>query len=648
VELNPGYVEAHNNLGAACKDLGRVDEAIACYRRALELKPAYVEAHWNLAFALLLAGDWQHGWPEYEWRWQRKEWSPRRFPQPMWDGASLAGKTILLHAEQGLGDTIQFIRYASIVKRHGAAVLVECPKPLLGVLEGCPGVDQWIAQRDGLPAFDVHAPLLSLPGILKTTVENIPAEIPYLFARPALIDRWRQALIDLDGFKIGIAWQGNPKYGDDRVRSIPLRCFAPLAQIPGVRLVSLQKGAGSEQLAEARDLFPVADFGDQLDQSGPFLDTAALMKNLDLVIAADTAAAHLAGALGVPVWLALPFMPEWRWLLDRSDTPWYPSMRLFRQKERGNWGGVFDEIHNALRERLSSREPAKHVAEDPAARVAESVAVAGKSLLDSGHIRLKRCRYGPMLYLVSDQYIGQSLDRYGEFSEGEACLFRQLIRPGWTILEIGANLGAHTIPLAKATGPQGVVHAFEPQRIVFQILCANVALNALSNVYTHHAAVGREAATIGVPKLDYTVLQNFGGVSLGARSEGEVVPVMTVDSLSLPACHMIKVDVEGMEGEVIAGAEQTIRRFRPVLYVENDREEKSTALIRQLLALDYRLYWHLPPLFNSQNYFGVAKNVFGRIVSANMLGFHRSLSQDISGLREITRPEDRWHRPVGT
>ena len=269
------------------------------------------------------------------------------------------------------------------------------------------------------------------------------------------------------------------------------------------------------------------------------------------------------------------------------------------------------------------------------------------SLLDNGRIRLKLCRNGPMLYLVTDQYVGQSLDRYGEFSQGEADLFGQLIRPGWTILEIGANLGAHTVLLAKAAGPLGVVHAFEPQRTVFQILCANVALNALDNVYAHHAAVGRAAATIHVPRLNYAAFQNFGGLSLGGYSEGDCVPVITADSLQLPACHMLKIDVEGMEGDVIAGAEQTLRRFAPALYVENDRQEKSAALIEQLLALDYRLYWHLPPLFNPQNYFGNEENVFGNMVSANMLGLHASVSQNVTGFREITSPNDTWSSTSG-
>ena len=214
-------------------------------------------------------------------------------------------------------------------------------------------------------------------------------------------------------------------------------------------------------------------------------------------------------------------------------------------------------------------------------------------VIANGHVRLKHCRHGTMIYLASDRYVGQSLDRYGQFSEGEAHLLQHLVKPGNTIVEVGANIGAHTIALAKATGPGGVVHAFEPQRIIHQILCGNVALNALSNVYTYHAAVGRKSSSIMVPKLNYAATNNFGGISLGSCVAGEQVPIVTIDSYNLSSCHLIKIDVEGMEGDVVAGAEDTIRRCRPLLYVENDRKEKSQALIQQIAALGYRLYWHL-------------------------------------------------------
>ena len=358
LELKPDYVEPHNNLGIAFQDQGKLDEAVACCRRALELQPDFAEAHWNRSLLWLLCGNFAAGWPEYEWRWRRKDCPQRRFTQPLWDGHLLRGKTILLHAEQGLGDTIQFVRYATLVRQHAARVVVECQPPLLRLLAGCPGIDQLLGAGEELPAFDVHAPLMSLPRICKTTLENIPAGVPYVFPAPALVAQWRERLRAIDGFTIGIGWQGNPKYPGDRSRSIPLRHFADLVKIPGVCLVSLQKGAGREQLAAIRGACRIVDLAAELDeQAGAFMDTAAVMKNLDLVITSDTALAHLAGAIGVPVWVALPLVPDWRWLLDRGDSPWYPTMRLFRQRRWGDWQGVFQRIQTALREQMAGLAP---------------------------------------------------------------------------------------------------------------------------------------------------------------------------------------------------------------------------------------------------------------------------------------------------
>ena len=348
--LKPEHAEAYNNLGNALKEQGHFDEAVRCIQRAIELKPDYAEARLNLSFVRLLRGDFERGWPDFESRWQLKGVNPRRCSQPQWDGGSLQGKTILLHAEQGLGDSIQFVRYASLVKARGATIVLECQRPLLALLECCP-VDQVHAAGTELPTFDVHAPLMSLPGIFRTDLNTIPADVPYLSVDPSIVEQWRSKLSPYDGFKIGIAWQGNPKHGRDRWRSFPLSSLARLAQIPGVRLISLQKGAGTEQLAEVRDSFSVVDLAEILDPNvDAMLETAAVMKNLDLVISCDSAVAHLAGALGVPVWIALPKVPDWRWQLERTDSPWYPTMRLYRQHERAHWEPVFAEMERSLRE----------------------------------------------------------------------------------------------------------------------------------------------------------------------------------------------------------------------------------------------------------------------------------------------------------
>jgi tetratricopeptide (TPR) repeat protein len=352
--INPGYAAAHNNLGVGLREQEKPGEAVSSFKKALAVNPNFADAHMNLGITLLQAGDFEAGWQHYEWRWQTKSktYQPRNFSQPAWDGGPLEGRTLLIYAEQGLGDTLQFSRYAPLVKRRGGRVVFECQKPLRALLGSCPGIDQLVAKGDDLPPFDCHVPLLSLPRLLGTRADNVPADVPYLSARDGLVRSWRDRLSDCAGFKIGICWQGSPSYGGDRQRSIALAEFAALAAVPGVSLISLQKGVGEDLLAAAG--FPVKYLGADFDEAhGAFIDTAAVIKNLDLVVAADTAVAHLAGAMGAPVWLALARVPDWRWLLDREDSPWYPTVRLFRQDSAGEWGPVFRRMAAALRERLA-------------------------------------------------------------------------------------------------------------------------------------------------------------------------------------------------------------------------------------------------------------------------------------------------------
>jgi FkbM family methyltransferase len=254
-------------------------------------------------------------------------------------------------------------------------------------------------------------------------------------------------------------------------------------------------------------------------------------------------------------------------------------------------------------------------------------------------LAIRRCRHGTMMYLRQDRYIGRSFTEYGEYSEGEIDLFRQCLGPGDVALDIGANLGAHTIPIARLVGPTGFVFAFEPQRVLFNILCGNVALNELVNVKAFPFALGREPGQTRVMPLDYGGPNNFGGVSLGGE-QGEVVPVAPLDQVGLPKARLIKIDVEGMELEVLLGAKALLARDRPFLYVENDRLEKSEALAAQLLADGYRMWWHVPPLFNPRNFRGNGGNVFGGIRSFNMLCLPRETPAQLEGFQEITKPQD--------
>jgi ADP-heptose:LPS heptosyltransferase len=359
------------NTAYTLKKLGRVDTALLFYDAALAQDQEYAEAHFSRSLARLAVGNWQEGWPEYEWRWNRPGYpEARQFQQPLWDGSDLHGKTIYLHAEQGLGDTFQFIRYAKILKEeYGARVIVSVQKPLVTLIKLCSYIDEVFPLFEHPTNFDTHAPLMSLPYILKTTIEKTPAEIPYLYADQTLVEEWKQKLAHDKNFKVGICWNGNSHYQSAALRAvvaakcIPLKEFARFGSIEGVSIYSLQKETGMNQLDSLPENFKLHTFGDELDNAhGRFMDTAAIMKNLDLVISIDTSTAHLAAALGTPVWIFIPTPPDWRWMLDSETTPWYPqNMRLFRQPTIGDWESALQKVEEELKKTVAAHKQSKTI-----------------------------------------------------------------------------------------------------------------------------------------------------------------------------------------------------------------------------------------------------------------------------------------------
>ena len=347
LSVTPDYLTAHNNLGVVLDAQGRREEAVVVYRHLLEIDTDYADGHWNLSVALLATGDYAEGWREFEWRFRKSNPVPSRpFSAPIWDGSDLAGKTILLHAEQGFGDTIQFVRYVPLVVQRGGNVIIECQtqilERLLSSLDGITGV---IVAGEPLPHFDCHLPMMSLPLVFGTTVETIPCQIPYLAAERRDREKWQLRLGASGRFKVGFVWHAKQSQLLNRKRSCPLKFFSPLWIIEGVEFYTLQIGAGAEQLDDFAVSHEIIDLtGDIHD----FADTAAFIANLDLVITIDTAVAHLAGALGARTWVVLPYTAEWRWLCRREESPWYPTMRLFRQPSQGDWPSVMDHVAVAL------------------------------------------------------------------------------------------------------------------------------------------------------------------------------------------------------------------------------------------------------------------------------------------------------------
>ena len=354
IALKADYKEAYNNLALAYKNRGELEIATACFTRALAIDADFAEAHWNRSFTYLLRGELEKGWDDFEWRFRQPKWKslyPFRLSGPRWDGSKSPHLRLLVHDEQGLGDTLQFVRYLPMVKERVGTVIFETRRSLIPLLAGFPGIDEIIERSaDGAPKadYDAYVALMSLPWLFRTKPSNIPDRIPYLKAPEDKMLAWKNR-IGGPGLKIGVVWAGRPEHTNDHNRSCRLDQFAALADLPGLQWYSLQKGPAEAQLDDWRSMSPIENLGTAFDD---FTDTAGAIANLELVITVDTSVAHLAGAMGAPVWVLLPYIPDWRWMMRRQDSPWYPTMRLFRQPEQGDWHSVFSQTRCALQQML--------------------------------------------------------------------------------------------------------------------------------------------------------------------------------------------------------------------------------------------------------------------------------------------------------
>ncbi|HVT89562.1 MAG TPA: tetratricopeptide repeat protein, partial [Tepidisphaeraceae bacterium] len=352
IELEPNFIDPHVNLGLALTDLGRHDEALAAYEQALKVDPDCVSTRANRAIVHLLRGNLEQGFEDYHFRWKLEDFIKisKDRPAPRWEGQDLNGRKILLWHEQGFGDTIQFIRYAKLLAQQGATVIAEVQPELVSLLKNVEGVSQLITRKETPPQVDYHAPMLSLPPIFKTQPDNIPSEHAYIHPDPKLVEQWRARVAPYSGFRVGIVWCGNPFLRLDYERSVTPAQFLPIAQIDGVNLFSLQLGPGSEQ--GQRVPFQLIDLTSNIRN---FADTAAFLAHMDLTIAVDTAVLHLSAAMGRPTWGLIQRWPDWRWQLDREDSPWYPTLRLFRQTDYRAWPPVFERVATELEKLLATR-----------------------------------------------------------------------------------------------------------------------------------------------------------------------------------------------------------------------------------------------------------------------------------------------------
>ena len=351
VNLDPSADTAFYNLGIIAQKHGSHTEALQFFDQALQAKPQTALTHTARAFSLLMMGRFQEGWPAYEWRWHLPNNAPRICAQPRWDGSNPKGKRLYLYTEQGFGDALMFVRYVKPVRQQGAIVILECKPEMFRLFQGANLADELVARahEDETPptfAFDQHLPLLNVPVFFTTSLQTIPSEVPYLYPDPDLKAQWRERLKSLKGLRVALSWSGNPEISVNHDRACTFQAFQPLLQVPGISFVSVQKGAPAQQWRESQAVVEMLDLDPQLTD---FAETAAVLANVDLLISTDTAVVHLAGALGIPVWTVLHTASEWRWMQHRLDSPWYPSMRLFRQTTPGDWREVIGRIEETLR-----------------------------------------------------------------------------------------------------------------------------------------------------------------------------------------------------------------------------------------------------------------------------------------------------------
>ena len=598
--------------------VGRSKEALDLLRKNLGRRPA-VEGYRGYGELLLAQGQLKEGWHHYESRWLLAPLVSARFHslRPVWNGQDLRGRTILLRFEQGVGDVVQFLRYAPYVKALGATVLVGKFDELA---HGFEGIDRVIGDDTPAAAYDYYIHLLSLPRIFGTEVDTIPAAVPYLHAEPGRVARWGERLAGAGLRQVGLVWAGNPAHARDRYRSLTLDALTPLWDVPGVRFVLLQKGVAAEQAQRLPVGVEVVNLGPELED---FSDTAAVISQLDLVICVDTAVAHLAGALGKPVWVLLPQPADWRWMEEREDSPWYPTMRLFRQRQRGEWDEVIARVKGALQERVQERATGVWGGDEFPPKVPSGPLLPVVTLprQAAGHrpgfSAVAECRHGILQYLPDEALVGDSIGWYGEYLQVQMDLLARLIRSGVTVLEVEAGVGAHSLALAAMLGPQGHLFLYESRAVVRRILQQNLAANRITNVTLMRRALGGTAEAVA---------------DAGSPADGNASMTVTetVDELQLERLDWFKINDGSSALDLLAGAVQTLWRLRPLLFIAVADAAMLAALATRAKEFGYRCWRMETAYFNPQNFNRRDSDIFSGRMALALLAIPEEIEANIT------------------
>lgn len=610
-------VAAFLGLAASLRDAGRFAEALSTLEPNLQrLRGA--DAQLLYGHMLLAVGRLPEGWHHSEFRWMTEHFLARRprYARPVWSGQDVQGKTLLLRAEQGMGDTIQFSRYAALVKALGATVHVAVPSELVTLARGIAGVDRvfTIHADEAASDFDYYVPLLSLPRVFGTQLETIPADVPYVAADPVRVAHWAARLrSDGRSLRVGLVWGGNPLNAEDRFRSLPLQALAPLAGIAGVRFYALQKGPREREAAAPPAGLDLVNLAPEL---ADFADTAAAISQLDLVISVCTSVAHLAGALGKPLWVMLHHAADWRWLTERSDSPWYPTATLFRQTRRGEWDDVVERVKASLEAWTGRTTPDApiHVRTVPGAlpRFKRPREAPG---FRAGFSAVAETRFGIVEYLPDAGDLGDSIGWYGEWRQLELEQLIPMIRKGATVVEVGSGIGAHVLALAAVLGEAGHVIACESDPLLRRILRANVAANRAYGVTIMPRRLGAAS------RVDAE-----GSCEAGAASDA----AETLDDLWLDRLDWLKVNADAALPELLDGARETLWRLRPCLHVGGTSANALTPWATGLGDFGYRCWRFETPLFNPANFNRRADSLFAGRNAHAMLAIPEEIDVELA------------------
>lgn len=656
-KLAPNNPDVYNNLGNILQRLDRFEDARRCFDQALTLKPDFITAlqnrgaanfwageseralseyavcaeaakdptefYFQLGMMQLRAGNFEQGWPLMENRLRRPHYAALAKASPQWRGEKLSGKRLLVICEQGLGDTIQFVRYLPMLRERCEAktLVFACQKALHKLLRRVPGVDQWCALEDALPEADAHVFLMSLPFYLGISDQNVGGAGPYLQAELARIGYWREWLDGQEGkVNIALAWRGNPAHNADARRSFSILDMAPLGQLRDVSLIPLLKDICDREIDTATPWFELACPGPELDDDGAFLDTAALISSVDLLITCDTSLAHLAGALGRPVWLVIGPVADWRWGSEGDDCYWYPSIHIFRRRHGQTWRELFAVIAEKL--------------------VADGV-VAGwrkpaEYLLSTlGRQCIRRYQGGLLLYRAEDE-CAEAVSCVGQYLPEQDLVLKQLLQPGNTVVEVGAGMGVLSLTLAGYVGGTGRVFAFEADTRNVRLLSANLGLNHLDHVHVVQAVVGSgEAAAVPLPGG-----REPGLVRLLPELDGErpTIAMTAIDQLSLKRCDLVVISrLVDQPERVLTGALLSLKRYRPKIYIAMASLKEGRTVIALLRAQHYRVFVHRPGLYTPTNYYRNTNNTLGEVCYTHLVCVPAECDMSMSGLQELVQ-----------